>query len=135
MSVSIPDDMLELARQAFTQAYCPYSNFPVGACIKAADGTLHTGCNVENASYGLSLCAEANAIAHMVANGQREIQSIVIATPTNSITSPCGACRQRIAEFATADTQIYLCSTHSQQQFTMHELLPHAFSPKNLEKP
>ncbi len=135
MQTKIPSDMLERARQAMTQSYSPYSNFPVGACIKTTTGKLFSGCNVENAAYNLCCCAEASAITTMVTAGERKIESIVVVTPTKNPTPPCGACRQRIAEFATATTKVYLCDKHDNQQtFTLQELLPHAFTPNNLEQ-
>ena len=133
---TIPSDMLEQAQQAVTRSYSPYSHFPVGACIKTTNGKLFSGCNVENAAYNLCICAEASAIVKMISAGEKKIAAIVVVTPTNSPTPPCGACRQRIAEFSTAETKVYLCDKHNNQQtFTLQELLPHAFTPTNLEQP
>lgn len=132
--MTIPDDMLDKARIAVSRSYSPYSKFPVGACLRTASGQLFFGCNVENAAYNLCICAEANAIAQMVSAGHTNIEAIVVLTPTPMPTPPCGACRQRIAEFATGDTIVYLCDANNRQQhYTMRELLPHAFTPTNLE--
>jgi cytidine deaminase len=129
-------DLLPRAQLAAQQAYCPYSHFPVGACIESDGGALYSGCNIENASYSLGLCAESSAIAQMIINGSKKIRSIAIYTPTDTPTSPCGACRQRIFEFSLDSTLVYLCTPDNEPMITtIQELLPHAFGPKNLEKP
>src|SRR5579864_6622228 len=91
--------LLRAARSASRQAYCPYSRFAVGAALLSADGRVFAGCNVENASYGLTICAERNAIFQAVAAGERRIQAIAIYTPTPTPSAPCGACRQVLYEF------------------------------------
>ncbi len=116
------------------KAYAPYSNFPVGACILASNGELYTGCNIENAAFGLTLCAEASAIANMVIHGQRQIKKIVVVANSNEPCAPCGACRQRILEFATPDTEIHFYNrTGKHQMLTMQEILPAPFEAKTLE--
>jgi cytidine deaminase len=117
------------ARDAATRAYAPYSRFPVGAAVLAADGTIHAGANVENASYGLSICAERAAIFQAVAQGTRKIEAIVIYTPTPAATAPCGACRQVIHEFGPG--ALVVCCTDDEQaerRYALAELLPVAFA-------
>jgi len=125
--------MIDNASQALKHAYAPYSNYTVGACLCCEDGTLFTGVNVENSSYGLTLCAEASAICQMVAAGKRQIKSMVILNGENALCPPCGACRQRIQEFSTPETPIYLCNQEAVlQEMSLDELLPMAFSLKPL---
>lgn len=92
-------ELVELARRAMLKAYAPYSNYRVGAALLADDGRIFLGCNVENASYGLSLCAERNAVAQAVAAGCRRFAAVAIAADSQRKASPCGACRQVLAEF------------------------------------
>ena len=126
------DDMTQVmitqAFKALDKAYAPYSNFQVGSCICSEDGSLFTGVNVENSSYSLSVCAETSAICQMVAGGQLKIKSIVVLAGNNDLCTPCGACRQRIYEFSTSDTTIYLCNNQTVlKTMTIDELLPLAF--------
>ena len=121
------------AREAASRAYAPYSRFPVGAAVLAADGTIHAGANVENVSYGLSMCAERAAIFHAVAQGTRKIEAIVIYTPTPVATTPCGACRQVIHEFGPG--ALVVCCTDDEaveRSYTLAELLPGAFGQDQL---
>lgn len=121
-------EMINKAYQALNQSYAPYSKFNVAACIQGKSGTLYTGINVENASYGLTICAEASAICNMVTAGEQSIQSIVVLASNNLICPPCGACRQRIHEFADETTLIHLCDKEKVLVTrTMTELLPVAF--------
>ena len=121
------------ASQARLNAYAPYSNFFVGACIETPSGKIFSGSNVENASYGLSVCAESNAIAAMVAEGERQINQIVIVVSGPGVSAPCGACRQRLFEFSSPGTLIHLCDLSGEHKtHTMSELLPHAFGPQDL---
>lgn len=121
--------MLQAAQKAIIHAYAPYSNFSVAACIMTTTGNYYTGVNVENCSYGLTLCAEASAIAQMVSAGQRTIQSMLIICDNKKLCAPCGACRQRIHEFSTEDTTIHLCKDDTiSQTLSISELLPLAFS-------
>lgn len=130
MSNSInSDELLKRAQQALEKAYAPYSNFHVGSVIVSNNGKLYTGVNVENASYGLTLCAEASAIAQMISDGGSAIEAILVTSDHDSVCVPCGACRQRIKEFAKADTKVYLCDNKTAvQTLTIDKLLPCAFS-------
>jgi cytidine deaminase len=120
--------LLAAARDMRAQAYAPYSNFTVGAALESADGTVFTGCNVENASYGLTICAERNVIAAAVAAGHRTFERIAIAGPDGALTSPCGACRQVLVEFSPSMTVIFT-TQHGMHVTTAAELLPHFFGP------
>lgn len=127
--------LLAHAKKIRLNAYAPYSNFLVGTCLESSSGILYSGCNVENASYGLTMCAEANAIAAMVAGGEYKIQQLLIIATGPGIVPPCGACRQRLAEFGTATTLVHLADLNgSKQTYTMADLLPHAFLPKDLAR-
>ena len=93
------EKMLELAELAAKNAYVPYSEFPVGACVLCESGNTYTGCNFENSSYGLTICAERNAVGTAIANGERKIKAIAIFSPNKKNCTPCGACRQVLSEF------------------------------------
>jgi cytidine deaminase len=114
-------------------AYAPYSGFTVGAALLALDGTLYTGCNVENASYGLSVCAERNALFHAVAQGARHFRAVAVVT-WNGVT-PCGACRQVLAEFAPQMTVIVADPAGHRRLYVLTDLLPQAFGPEHLDHP
>ena len=130
------DDLLDLARRMMLRAHAPYSNFHVGAALRAADGSLHGGCNVENAAYPQGLCAEAGAIAAMVAAGQRRILECVVVGPGPQVISPCGGCRQKLREFAGDDLPIHLCGPDGlHRTVTLGQLLPLSFGPDHLEIP
>ena len=121
------------AQQAAAQAYAPYSKFPVGVAVLAQSGKIYTGCNVENASYGGTVCAERNAIAAAVVAGERTFSAVMVYTPQDQLPPPCGICRQVIAEFFTPDAPIASCNhLQQQQQWTLGELLPAAFTPTYL---
>lgn len=123
----------QAAEQAAAQAYAPYSKFPVGVAILAASDKIYSGCNVENASYGGTVCAERNAIAAAVVAGERQFKALVVYTPQEMLTPPCGICRQVIAEFFTPDAPIASCNHLQQrQQWSLAELLPAAFTPTYL---
>ena len=129
MSIEI-EPMLDLARRALTNAHAPYSHFRVGACVRTSGGRLHAGANVENVSYGLTLCAESAAIAAMVTAGEREIVEVVIVTEGTELCPPCGRCRQQLAEFAGATARVHLCGPEGVRlSTTLGELLPLAFGP------
>ena len=122
------EPMLEAARRALANAHAPYSRFRVGACLRAASGRLHAGCNVENAAYPVGQCAEATAIGAMIAAGDREIAEIVVATEGAELCPPCGRCRQQLAEFARPGTPVHLCGPEGVRlTTTLGELLPLAF--------
>lgn len=120
------------AREASKRAYCPYSKFPVGAALLTAGGEILSGCNIENASYGLTMCAERTTVFHAVARGHRGIKAIVIYTPTPFPTAPCGACRQVLNEFAPEAEVICVCDGRDEIRMAVRELLPDAFGPHNL---
>jgi len=127
--------MLDAARRALAHAHAPYSRFRVGACVRAAGGRLYAGCNVENASYGLTLCAETTAIGSMVAAGDREIAEVVVVTERPEPCPPCGRCLQQLAEFARPGIQVHLCGPEGLRlTTTLGELLPMAFGPGAFER-
>ncbi|CAJ1086131.1 zgc:103586 [Xyrichtys novacula] len=128
-------ELVSKCLKARDMAYCPYSGFPVGAAILTAEGAIITGCNVENASYGLTVCAERNAIQRAVAEGYRQFTAIAVTCDVkDSFVGPCGACRQVLVEFG-ADWIVYLTKPDgSYKETSLNELLPHAFTPKHLEK-
>lgn len=120
------------ATRAARQAYCPYSHFSVGAAILTTDGKIFSGCNVENASYGLTICAERNAIFQAVAGGSKQIAAVMVYTPTAIPSAPCGACRQVINEFG-PDAEVYcVCDGKDTLHVSTRQLLKHAFGPQNL---
>jgi cytidine deaminase len=130
------EPLLEAARRALANAHAPYSRFRVGACVRAASGRLYAGCNVENASYGLTQCAESTAIGAMVAAGDREIVEVVLVTERAELCPPCGRCRQQLAEFARPQTRVHLCGPEGVRiTTTLGELLPLAFGPGVLGHP
>jgi cytidine deaminase len=116
------------ARAASANAHCPYSGFPVGAAVLAFDGTIAAGCNVEIASYGLSVCAERNAIFRAVADGAKSIVALVVYAPTPKPVTPCGACLQVIAEFGRDARIRAVCASGQYEEFSFGDLLPHGFS-------
>jgi cytidine deaminase len=125
--------MLDLARRALANAHAPYSRFRVGACLRAAGGRLYAGCNVENSAYPVGQCAEATAIGAMVAAGDREIAEVLVATEGPELCTPCGRCRQQLAEFARPDVRVHLCGPEGvRRTVTLGELLPLAFGPETL---
>jgi len=121
--------LIKAARQVRLRAHAPYSRFLVGAAVMDRRGGIHVGCNVENASYGLTVCAERNALAAAVAAGARAIQAAVVVTNADPPATPCGACRQVLAEFGSPQTPIWLAGT-SGAEIVKHDLgalLPAAF--------
>jgi cytidine deaminase len=124
-------ELLAAARKARKNAYAPYSQFHVGAAVLGAGGRIFSGCNVENASFGLTCCAERNAIFAMVAAGEREIREILVIGESEEFLPPCGACRQVIAEFATPPTVVHMCNRQGQSRdTTVAELVPFIFHLK-----
>lgn len=121
--------LVNAARAAMEHAYAPYSKFEVGTAVLTASGKVYCGCNVENASHSLSICAERSAIFKAVCEGERSIRTIVIAASSGEPAFPCGACRQVIAEFVQSgdDVDIYLVSDRGIEKHTLTELLPNAF--------
>ncbi|WP_428643337.1 cytidine deaminase [Roseibium sp.] len=119
--------LFEAARAVREKAYAPYSNFLVGAALRTPDGTVFTGCNVENASYPVSVCAEGGAVSAMIAAGQRQIAEAVVIGDA-ALCTPCGMCRQRLKEFGTDGLIVHVADLNGiRQSFTMDELLPAAF--------
>jgi cytidine deaminase len=121
-------DLYEAAKKAMALCHAPYSKFPVGAAIRAEDGKIYAGANIENLAFPEGWCAETTAISHMVMGGARKIVEIAVIAEKLALCPPCGGCRQRIKEFAGPDTTIYLCDeTGVGKTMTMNELLPHSF--------
>jgi len=126
--------LFDAANNAFRNAYAPYSNFAVGAAIETASGAVFSGCNVENVAYPQGTCAEAGAIAAMVAAGERQIKQVLVLADSPVAVSPCGGCRQKLAEFSSPDTMIILAGPEGERQrMTMAELLPYAFDQVQLD--
>jgi cytidine deaminase len=129
------DILFEAASQVRARAYAPYSHFPVGAALRGAGGGLFTGCNVENAAFPSGTCAEQGAIAAMIAAGETMIADLAVIGAGDAPVTPCGACRQRIREFASPATQVHAGSTSgARRSFTLAELLPEAFGPDHLPR-
>jgi len=126
--------LFDAADHAATKAYAPYSNFSVGAAIRNTSGNIIAGCNVENAAYPAGTCAEAGAIAAMVAAGETKISDIAIVGVKSNPCYPCGACRQRIFEFSDTATRVHLRDGATGEAIThsIDTLLPHAFGPRDL---
>ena len=130
----MPDwsSLIEQARSAQERAYAPYSNFRVGVAILGTSGKVYVGCNVENASYGMTMCAEQGAISAAVVSGERSFTHMALITDSPHAESPCGACRQVLSEFA-PDLQILsVGSEGTEERWKLEELLPMAFTPKSL---
>ncbi len=124
--------MIEATRKILDNAYSPYSNFKVACAILAENGNMYLGVNVENASYGLTACAETSAIAQMITQGAKSIQAVVLMNGEGTLCPPCGGCRQRIIEFSDPSTPIYLCDyTSLLQKVAIGDLLPHSFKLNN----
>ena len=134
LEIVTDSELMNLAQDAATRAYAPYSKFPVGAALETDDGRIFTGCNVENASYGLGRCAEQTAIQKMVSEGGRKFTRIAVFTHSTPPSSPCGACRQVLYEFG-PDARVMM-GNHSAEviEYTVRGLLPGAFGPENLEQ-
>ncbi|MDR7028117.1 cytidine deaminase [Rhizobium rosettiformans] len=121
-------DLFEAARDAMQLAHAPYSKFPVGAAIRADDGKIYTGANIENLSFPQGWCAEPTAIGCMIMGGGKKIIEMAVIAEKLALCPPCGGCRQKISEFASASTKIYLCDEVGvQKTMTMDELLPLSF--------
>lgn len=129
------NELYRQARETRERAYAPYSKFKVGAAILSTSKKIYTGCNVENISYPCGTCAEAGAIAAMVAGGDKKIQEILVIADSSPLILPCGACLQRIAEFATPDTLIHLADMEGvKQTLPLAKIFPATFSAKELLK-
>jgi cytidine deaminase len=127
------DTLLDQARTARERAHVPYSRFPVGAALLTEDGRVFTGCNVENASYGLTVCAERVAVFKAVSEGVHEFRAIAVIGPEDDLPcSPCGACRQVLHEFNPEMRVITPSGSGSSRVWTVNELLPHAFGAERM---
>ncbi|WP_068546285.1 cytidine deaminase [Thalassotalea crassostreae] len=134
MSDKFFDDLQRAAKHAYDNAYAPYSNFSVGAAALTFEDKIITGCNVENASYGLTVCAERNCLASGIVQGEQKFRTIVIYTETSKLTPPCGACRQVISEFLEPNAIVSATNQLGERvDWSVAELLPDAFTPKDLE--
>lgn len=127
-------ELVALALAARNHSYSPYSHFPVGAALECADGTVYTGCNVENAAYGSTICAERTAVVKAVSEGHRDDwQRIAVVGNSADYCWPCGACRQMLYEFAPDLTVLVARKDHSFVKLSLKELLPHGFGPKSMD--
>lgn len=127
------DDLLHLARAMMMHAYAPYSKFHVGAALRDEDGGIHGGCNVENAAFPQGLCAEAGAIAALVAAGKRRVLECLVIGPGPEVITPCGGCRQKLREFAADEVKIHLCGPDGlHRTVTLGMLLPMSFGPQHI---
>ena len=128
------EELIALAKDARRWAHAPYSNFRVGAALLNSDGRVFTGCNVENSTYGLSMCAERVAIFKAVSDGANEITRIAVVTDHEHIAPPCGCCRQMIWEFASEETEVILANLAGDvRHYRIGDLLPEAFDARYLE--
>ena len=125
--------LFEAAKKVRESAHVPYSNFKVGAALLVENDSIVVGCNVENAAYPQSQCAEASAIGNLVSQGFSKIKEVVVIGSGSLLCSPCGGCRQRLREFASLETQIHMCNSDGHlKTSTLKELLPDSFGPENL---
>ena len=122
------DELFAAARNAMRRAHVPYSKFPVGAAVRSESGAIHSGANIENASYPEGWCAETSAISHMVMAGDRRIVELAVVAERMDRITPCGGCRQRLREFGSAETRVHLCDQAGiVETVTLGDLLPLAF--------
>jgi cytidine deaminase len=134
LAATSDDELIERAKQARLAAHAPYSNFEVGAAILATDGRIFTGCNIENSTYGLTMCAERVAIFKAVSEGATEFLKVAIVADHLRITPPCGCCRQMIWEFSTDETEVILANLGGDvQNFDIKDLFPNAFDSSFLQ--
>ncbi|MET0752089.1 MAG: cytidine deaminase [Pyrinomonadaceae bacterium] len=127
------EELIEAAKKAFESAYCPYSHFCVGAAVRTKSGKIYTGCNIESASYGLTVCAERVAVWKAVSEGERGFEQVVVVADTEELTPPCGVCRQIIWEFC-GDIPVTFSNLKGKTETVrMSELLPRAFDTKFLK--
>lgn len=126
--------LFEVAHQAMQHAYATYSHYTVGAAILCDDGKIYSGINVENASYGLTNCAERTAIFKAISEGATHVSKILIVNGTNELSKPCGACRQVMSEFMGPEDTVYLTNNSNEyREYTFKEILPLAFSDKDMD--
>ena len=127
------EPLIEAAKHARTQSVAPFSNFRVGAAVRAADGKVYTGCNIESASYGLTVCAERVAIWKALSEGERQFTQLAVVADTETLTPPCGTCRQIIWEFARNATIVFANLNGKTEEFHIADLLPRAFDARFLK--
>ncbi len=129
------DELRQAAQAVRENAHAPYSNFQVGAAIRAASGTVYAGCNVENVAYPEGTCAEAGAIAAMVAAGETTLTEVYVIAGSPMPVTPCGGCRQKLAEFGAGDVRVTMGTTSGAEEWvmTLSELLPGAFNTDHME--
>jgi len=131
MTEALRGELLAAAREALASAYAPYSNFSVGAAALVSDGSIYRGCNIENASFGLTVCAERSAIFNAISDGRLDIVAIAVVTSAPKLCKPCGACRQVIAEFSQADNPIFVLTASPSGETEIQnifDLLPDTFT-------
>ena len=127
------EKLFQAAKDVRDNAHVPYSKFKVGAAFLTEDNSIIAGCNVENAAYPQSQCAEASAIGNMLSSGYKIIKEVLVIGSGNLLCSPCGGCRQRIREFASLSTPVHMCNTEKHlKTLSLEELLPNSFGPENL---
>ena len=130
------EQLCELAKEAMLRAYAPYSGFKVGAALLCKDGPVYQGCNIENAAYGPTNCAERTAIFKAVYDGQREFEAIAVCGGKDGVITgsfpPCGVCRQVMREFCDVDFKIYMVDEKGYQEVTLAQLLPYSFSAADM---
>ena len=124
------EELMQKAIETSEKSYCPYSKFAVGACVMADDGSVYTGCNFENSSFGMTICAERNAIGSAIADGKQKIKAVAIYSPNQQNCVPCGACRQVMHEFCDndEDVDIILQNGEGLKIYTLAQLLPESFN-------
>ncbi|CDE88962.1 cytidine deaminase [Clostridium sp. CAG:729] len=123
------EELMILAEKASEKAYVPYSKFPVGACILAESGNTYSGCNFENSSFGLTICAERNAVGSAIANGERKLKAVAVFSPKMLNCTPCGACRQVLSEFASDEgIDVIVKTEEGLKVYSLNSLLPENFS-------
>jgi cytidine deaminase len=127
--MSVTHELFQAARTAMARAYAPYSKFPVGAALRTTDGRVYSGANIEVASYPEGWCAETTALGHYIMDGGGEIAEIAVVAERMDRITPCGGCRQRLAEFSRAGTKLHLCDANGVvETVTMGEMLPYGFA-------
>ena len=130
----VVEPLIEVAKRARLQAVAPFSNFQVGAVVRTADGKVYCGCNVESASYGLTVCAERVAIWKALSEGERKFTELAVVADTETLTPPCGTCRQIIWEFARGATIVFANLEGKTEEFHIADLLPRAFDARFLKR-
>ncbi|RCW45382.1 MULTISPECIES: cytidine deaminase [unclassified Halanaerobium] len=134
MEKKVKDELFKAALKVQQNAYVPYSNFPLGAAVLTEEGEIYTGVNIENASFGLSNCAERSAIFNAVSHGKKNIKALLLVSSTEKPVTPCGACRQVIKEFSDNIEVVMMTDRGKELIMTSSELLPGAFTEENMEK-